>query len=489
MNIRARSLAASLLVSLLANGLAAAAALQSTQPNVLLIITDQQTVRALSCAGNRDLKTPALDSLAARGVRFEKSYCTYPLCSPSRASQVTSRMPHELGIYGNTKQHCPGIPSSIVTVGDVFRSAGYETVWAGKWHVPDPYPGFQANGSIPGFDVLPLEGPKHRSNTNTAPGLGSDPATTKAAVKFLEQPHAKPFFLTVSILNPHDICEYPREPQHFPTPGPDAVLPALPANFAALANEPSVVTGMRTRQNADIADWRDRQWRTYGWVYNRMVEHADGLIGQVLAALEKSGQADNTIILFTSDHGEMGGSHQLRTKSVLYEEAVAVPLIICLPGQKPKPFVDSTHLVSGLDVMPTLCDLAGVPVPTNAAMEGVSLRSLLEQKPVNWRHHLIMEVGPNNDARAVRTDRYKYIAYGRGQDREQLFDLQADPGETTNLVADPASKSVLEEHRRLLNEWIARTKDAFGQAQDSASPRKGRGKNNQATPEADASRE
>ena len=256
-----------------------------SKPNVLLIITDQQTVNAMSCAGNKDLKTPAIDCLAARGVRFEKSYCTYPVCSPSRASQVTSRMPHELGIFGNTRQNCPGIPASVPTVGEAFQAAGYETAWAGKWHVPEPYPGFRAKAKIPGFDVLPLEGPKHRSNTNTAPGLGSDPATTRAAVRFLEQRHPKPFFLIVSILNPHDICEYPSKPEHFPRPGPDAVLPALPANFAVIKDEPSVLAGMRNRENSTLANWGKKEWRTYRWVYDRMVEYTDGLIGQVLLAL------------------------------------------------------------------------------------------------------------------------------------------------------------------------------------------------------------
>lgn len=449
----------------------ASAGFGADKPNVLFIITDQHMVNALSCAGDKFVKTPAIDSVAARGTRFEKSYCTYPLCSPSRASQVTSRMPHEMKIYANTKAKCPGIPESVPTVGDAFRAAGYETAWAGKWHVPDPYPGFLASARavVPGFDVLRLDGPKHRSNTNTAPGMGSDPATTRAAIKFLEQPHAKPFFLTVSILNPHDICEFPSAPQHFPVPGPDAVLPPLPENFSATNLEPSIVERVRGRQNASIAAWGEKEWRTYRWTYNRMIEYSDSLISQVLDALKKSGVVDNTIIVFTSDHGEMDGSHHLKTKGFLYEEAVAVPLIICLPGKRHKTAVDSTHLVSGLDLMPTLCDLAGVPVPTNAVMEGVSLRPLIEQKPVLWRDHLVIEVGANNDARAVRSDRYKYITYARGEIREQLFDLQTDPGETKNLVNDASVKEVLEKHRQWFKDWAAQTKDAFGQNTGPAS--------------------
>ena len=449
-------------------------------PNVLFIITDQQTVSAMSCAGNTHLKTPALDSLAARGARFEKSYCTYPVCSPSRASLVTSRMPHELGIYSNNKD--PGIPSSVVTLGEIFRAAGYQTAWAGKWHVPAPYPGFMSGprATIPGFDVLPLEGPPHRGNTNTAPGLGSDPAVTAAAIKFLQQPHPQPFLLTLSILNPHDICEYPREPQHFPQPAAGVVLPPLPLNFSATTGEPSVLQAIRDRQlkpGSEISDWGEKEWRTYGWVYNRLTETADGLIGQVLAALEQSGQAGNTIILFTSDHGEMNGAHKLRTKMYLYDEAVAVPMIVCLPGKTARPLVDATHLVSGLDILPTLCDYAGVKVPANAAFEGLSLRPLIEQKPAAWRDHLVVEMGENNDARMVRTARYKYIAYATGENPEQLFDLQTDLGETKNLAAQGSARPVLEEHRRLLKDWIGRTKDAFGEKGESAPSGKARGKN------------
>lgn len=455
----------------------------ATQPNILFIMTDQQMVGELSCEGNPYVKTPAIDSLAARGVRFEKSYCTYPVCSPSRASLVTSRMPHEMKIYSNTDD--PGIPSSMVTMGDIFRAAGYQTAWAGKWHVPVAYPGFLSGprATIPGFDVLPLEGPGHRSNKDTAPGLGSDPVATAAAIKFLQQPHTKPFLLTVSILNPHDICEYPKAPQHFPKPDPEAVLPPLPANFSATKDEPSVLQTRHARDlkpESEVAGWGEKEWRTYRWVYDRLTETADGLIGQVLDALEQSGQAENTIIVFTSDHGEMNGAHKLRTKMYLYEEAVAVPLIICLPGKSTQPLVvKSTHLVSsGLDILPTLCDYAGVKVPSDAAFEGLSLRPLIEQKPAAWRKYLVVEMGGANAARMLRTDRYKYIVYATGENPEQLFDLQADPGETNNLAGASASQAVLDEHRRLLKEWMAQTKDdTFGKKSGSSSSGKAKGKN------------
>ena len=438
-----------------------AAASAAERPNILFIMTDQQQANDLGAAGNPYVKTPAMDSLAARGVRFEKSYCTYPLCTPARASLDTSRMPHELNIFDNGK----GIPKEVPTMGEIFRKAGYETAWAGKWHVPTPYPGFnndRQQGGPRGFEVLPLEGPKHRSNPNVGPGMGSDPATVKAALKFLRQPHDKPFLLTVSLLNPHDICEYPKEPEHFPRPAADTILPPLPANFDATTNEPPPIQAWRTahfRPGLKFGHYGSAEWQTYRWVYYRLTEVVDNHIATVPDALRESGLAENTLVVFTSDHGEMCGSHQLATKSQMYEEAVNVPLIVCVPSKAARPAVDKSHLVSGLDILPTLCDYAGIP--PLASFEGRSLRPLLEGAAPAWRQHLIVELGKRSDTRMVRSDRYKYVVYASGATPEMLFDLQNDPEETRNLATAPGSQPVLEEHSKILKEWIARTGDRF----------------------------
>ncbi len=434
--------------------------------NILFIITDQQYIEAMSAAGNPYLKTPAMDSLAARGVRFERSYCTYPVCTPARASLVTSRMPHEMGILSN--RICPGIPDDIPNMGDLFRAAGYRTAWAGKWHVPAPYPGFMTGprATIPGFDVLPLEGPKHRSIPNTGPGMGSDPTTTKAVLKFLAQPQDRPFLLVFSLLNPHDICEYPREPGNYPNPPAVAELPPLPANFSAIGNEPSLLAAVRERQKKAgdlLSRGNETKWREYRWAYYHLTEVVDELIGQVLRALDDSPYADNTMIVFTSDHGEMAGSHQLRTKNYMYEEATAVPLIICPASKNSAAAVDHRHLVSGLDILPTMCDYAGLPI--SESFEGVSLRPLVENPNAatqeSWRDHLVLEINDRTEVRMVRSDRYKYIVYAKGESREQLFDMDADPGEANNLVQQPEMKGVVEAHRSMLRDWIKQTNDTF----------------------------
>lgn len=474
------------LLAVIGSPLAAAPGL-SRPPNVLVIIADQFVVRGLGAAGNPRVRTPALDSLAASGMRFEKSYCTYPVCTPARASWVTSRMPHELGILSN--QINPGIPEDIPTLGDVFRQAGYRTAWAGKWHIPAPYPGFLAGerARIPGFDALPLDGPGHRSNPDVGPGMGTDPITTKAALKFLAEPQERPFLLVVSLLNPHDICEYPRKPDNYPRPPTDErELPPLPANFHSLADEPSVLADDRARTQApgsELAHWGERQWREYLWVYHHLIGVADQHIGQVLAALRQSPHAEDTLIVFTSDHGEMGGSHQLKTKLYLYEESVAVPLILCPPCRAAASFtagVNRTHLVSGLDLFPTLCDFAAIPIP--AGLSGRSVRPLVESPSsaaaLPWRDHVIAEVNGGLDARMVRTTRYKYVVYATGQAREQFFDLETDPGETRNLITSTESGPEIERHRQLLAQWSRDTKDQFGTATtgDGPSPRRRKAK-------------
>ncbi|HUT13736.1 MAG TPA: sulfatase-like hydrolase/transferase [Thermoguttaceae bacterium] len=421
--------------------------------NLLLIVTDQQTAGALSCAGNPYVKTANLDQLAARGVRFGKSYCAYPLCCPSRGSLFTSRMPHELGIYGNFDAELSekGVP----TMGELFRAAGYETAYAGKWHVQVPFPAFKSR-EIPGFAVLPLAGrdPHTIDMTKEGKGLTVDPNTADAAIEFLRRSHEKPFLLTVSVLNPHDICEYSGcEAFRSMLPDDPAQLPPARPNLRDTDELPSALQ----RLVAQHADWSELQWREYLWVYCRLVEKADTEVGRVLAALDQTGLSARTVVVFTSDHGEMMGSHRMVTKQKLYEESVAVPLIVAPPGAAAA--VDTQHLVSGLDVLPTLLDYAGIAAP--ASLEGRSLRPLVEGKAVPWRQFVVSETVSGAEARMVRTARYKYVLFSRGDNREQFFDMEADPVEMKNLIGDVSLAGEVERHRGLLKQWMEDTQDTF----------------------------
>ena len=375
-------------------------------------------------------------------------------------------MPHELGIYGNgdAELAAKGVP----TMGELFRAAGYETAYAGKWHLQAAFPAFKG-GQTPGFDVLPLAGrdPHKIDKDKDGKGLTVDPNTADAAIKFLRQPHARPFLLVVSILNPHDICEYPEcAALRKLLPDDPAKLPAARSNLRDTEPLPTAIQ----KSIGTHANWTDQQWREYLWAYYRLVEIADVEAGRVLAALDLAGLRDNTVVVFTSDHGEMMGSHRLTHKQKLYEESAAVPLIVAPPAAQAG--VDAQHLVSGLDILPTVLDYGGITAP--ASLEGRSLRPLVEGKSVPWREFVVAECRAFGDARMIRTARYKYIAFATGDNREQFFDLEHDPGETKNLVADSTLAGEVSRHRTLLGQWMKSTNDKFGTAPPVVPPGKGK---------------
>jgi len=426
----------------LALGRRLAAAEGKRRPNVLIITTDQQRVDAMSAVGNKRVKTPNMDSLAANGVYFTNSYCPYPLCSPSRAALHTSRMPHEIGVDHNSM----AIDAEIPISGQVFREAGYDTGYAGKWHCPEVYP----TGGMSGFEAL---------NKTTRTGKLAqlvDEETMNAAIEFIGRKREKPFLAVASFINPHDIClpaggnslildEVWKRYQ----PAAGAELPPLPANFGDTQDAPE---GFNRKVRRD--QWDENQWRRYIYAYYRMMEDVDRQVGQVLAALRRSGQEDNTIIIFTSDHGEGLASHRWTGKMMYYEEEAAVPLIVSWKGVTPAGRIDRKHLVSGLDVLPTICDYAGVKGPP--AMRGRSLREIIEKPQQAGCEYVVSEMA-NGPARSfmVRTSRHKYMAFPEtdGRTAEMFFDLQTDPGEMKNLAGQTAFAAEIERHRKLLAEW------------------------------------
>jgi choline-sulfatase len=186
------------------------------------------------------------------------------------------------------------------------------------------------------------------------------------------------------------------------------------------------------------------------WSYYRHVEMVDAEIGRVLTALDAGGERDNTIVVMTSDHGEGRGRHQMVLKNYLYDEAARVPLVVSWPGHIASGKRNETHLVSGTDIMPTLCDYAGVKTPPRVV--GRTLRPLLEGKRTEWRELVAAEVA--GGGRMIRTAGHKYIAYA-DDPVEQLFDMRGDAGEMRNLAPDSAHASALESHRKLLKDWTA----------------------------------
>jgi len=427
----------------------------SARPNILYVFTDQQTATAMSCAGNRDLCTPNMDRLAREGVRFERAYCTYPLCTPARASMFTGRMPHEIGVSDNGQRM--NEEARVNSLGNLLSAGGYDCAYGGKWHIPtvrfkkaERY-GFQC---IHGFD---------------------DNTLADACIEFLRRKREKPFFLIASYDNPHNICEWARDQRlpWGPIPEPESIeaCPNLPADFNPPPFEPGCI---RPEQRANpkayaAADFSPEQWRRFRHAYYRLVEKVDAEIGRLLDGLRDTGQEEETLVIFSSDHGDCNGAHGWNQKTVLYEESVRVPLVIRAPGAENQGRIVADRLVSsGLDLLPTLCDYGRVNPP--AGLAGHSLRPLLEgRSPTAWRDHLVIETcfgspaGLGTTARAVLTLQHKYALYSWGRHREQLSDLYADAGEMVNLAVESRHAGTLNAMRKRLYQWCVTTGDTFGE--------------------------
>lgn len=314
----------------------------------------------------------------------------------------------------------------------------------------------------------------------------------EACSNFLRQRHDKPFLLVASFINPHDICYmaidaytkaasrplmYPKsvrereclaEALELPTGMTrDAffkrICPPLPSNFEIPPGEPRAArdSDWRAFRQYVQQNWSERDWRLHRWAYARLTERVDQHIDVVLNALDASGLRKNTVVVLTSDHGDMDSAHRLEHKSMPYEEATRVPMIISYPDAAPAGHVDRTHLVStALDLIPTVCDFADVPIPS--ALKGRSIKPLTTGKggELPWRECLVAE---NEASRVLWSAQYKYVVYDHGQPREMLIDLKDDPGEMRNLAVEAKHQSDLKRHRRWLRWWYA----THGEALDS----------------------
>lgn len=415
------------------------------RPNILFICTDQQHHRMMSCAGNEYLQTPNMDRIAAAGTRFDRSYCTNPVCCPSRFSLFTGRMPSAIGMTGNNGKQAAALTDDErqQSLGHLLRGAGYETAYGGKVHVP------KMNAVDLGWDYFCKD--------------ERDRLAIEAA-DFIRSDHDRPWACVASFINPHDICHHAirayaqtdfdhaiirnctdaiaelDEALQLPEGVDDETFfrdycPPLPPNYDIQAEEPSAIGAVLDERpfKRDVREhWGEREWRLHRWAYHRLTERVDGQIGVVLDALAASGQWDNTVIIFTSDHGDHDSSHRLEHKTFFYDEAARVPFIISHPGHIDAGRVDDEHLVcNGLDLMATCCDYAGIAKPD--FNRGESVRTVAEEPQADWRDDVY---GENCCSRMLCTKRWKYVRYAEGTHPEQLYDLEADPWETRNHAAE-----------------------------------------------------
>ena len=409
------------------------------KPNVLFIMTDQQSYNMMSCMGNKWLKTPNMDRIAEMGYRFERVYSANPVCMPSRFSLLTGHYASEVGVKENTQNYNEEKVKQIASrdgLGNIFRRAGYETLYSGKTHLYGT-----KNLSEYGFDL-----------NNTDPYDGPAVYAEKVFEGYSRTKPARPFFMFLSFLNPHDICYKAGMDQRYPDKLPEnnvretsrllAVqksmvpeeyrreIPSLAVNREPINGEQRDMVSMDVGSRA----WNKSQWDLYNWMYHRLTESVDAQVGRVLAALEKSGMMENTIIVFTSDHGDMNGAHQLTLKNVAFEECQRIPLIFSGKGIK-KNYVDNKTLVcNGFDFLPTICDLAGIEPP--GGLSGISLKPYLTGVGNKTDRKCIITETYNSSQ--INDGRYKYTLYELPGHPELLTDLQANPGETVNYADDPS---------------------------------------------------
>lgn len=405
----------------------------SEKPNILLISTDQWNNSALGCHGNTHVRTPNVDRLAAQGIDFSRSYAADPVCGPSRSCWMTGRMPNEHGVIGNKYK----MVSDMVDMGQWFGQHGYETVHVGKWDSPGRDP-------RKSFDMY--------CGTYASGQYCDDAVADSAQSYLLNRSVGKPFLMHVSLMNPHDICQMGclRSGEGV-LPLPEGMeLPPLPDNFLARPKEPyTLVRRVRNSfRRLSSRDWTEQDWQFYNWMYYRYCEMVDASIGRVLDALEASGEAENTMIVFTSDHGEGLGSHGLYWKAFMYDESVRVPFVMSFPGKLPEGAVDDQIFVSGVDLFPTFCDVAQIPHP-----EGLCGESVLAQRASGKRSREALVTSASFGGRMVVDDQYKSIRY-KNDRTKQLFDVQKDPGETQNLADE--HPDVLVRHEEILMKFESR---------------------------------
>jgi iduronate 2-sulfatase len=468
-----------------------------TRPNVLFIVSDDLNC-FLGCYGDGLAKTPNIDRLAARGVRFERAYCAFPLCGPSRNSFLTGLYPNATGIQGNAQIFRQSIPAQV-SMPQAFRLAGYFAARIGKmyhYNVPmsvgtnghDDPGSWELEINPAGCDrleeepqIFSLEPGKFGGTLSWYASPQGDRAHTDGimaddAAWVLERcarDRSRPFFLAVGFFRPHTPYVAPKDP-YFGL-YPEAEMPLVTGVAEDQENMPKAALGSRKAEQDGMTDAQRRQAQQ---AYRASISFLDAQVGRVLDALDKSGLADNTIVVFTSDHGYHMGEHGLYQKMSLFEESARVPLLIAAPGRCQAGGVARAP-VSQVDLFPTLAALCGVEAPKN--LQGQSLVPLLTDPAApgrNWavtqvvRGSNLRRVAPKSDAGAggkkqffgysLRTPRYRYTEWDEGREGRELYDHDTDPKELTNLADAPAHAATVAELSQQLAAAVKTTLPADG---------------------------
>lgn len=465
------------------------------RPNLLFLFTDQQRVDTLACYGNQKLEMPNLNRLAGQSVVFEQPHCTQPVCTPSRGSLMTGLLPFTHGAFNNNEGFKPGVRCLPELLSEEARQV-YRTGYMGKWHLGDeifPQHGFQEwvsteeytgyygegrdrnrrssyhyflrdNGFEPSRPHNGIHGFSREFACRMPERYGKPHFTASRASEFIRTHANQPWLLAVNFLEPHGPFQSCRDDQY------DPGEVDLPDNFHDIPNQdqPAFLREMYQKV-VDSGRYPDEKaWRRLISAYWGMNSLVDTHVGRILRTLKETGQFDNTVIVFTSDHGEMMGSHQLLNKTIMFKESVRVPMLVRLPGQTRQGRVAGP--VSQIDLVPTLLDLMGEPGALDD-LQGRSLAELCREaveadgsvSAANHASPCIVQWTPahqpcKTDVRTIVTyEGERFSHYYDGS--HEFYDLHEDPKETRNLAKDPSRQSRIDELREQIAQWQEATGD------------------------------
>jgi iduronate 2-sulfatase len=421
-------------------------------PNVLLVVVDDLGTR-LGCYGNPAVRSPNVDALARRGTRFDRAYCQYPFCNPSRTSFLSGRRPETTRIFDNCTPPRATI-GGLTFWPEHFRQNGYFTVRVGKvahqrfedtvmWDVSEDFETSGGGGTRCAKDG---NGPMRWRATKRGDAQEPDGRVARRVVQLLEQNKDKKFFVAAGFRKPHLPLVAPK--RYFDMyPHESIALPSVVAGD--LADVPEIAI-TRNRKNDALTDTEKRRAIA---AYYACTTFVDAQIGLILDALDRLELADDTIVVFFGDHGFHLGEHGLWGKNTMFEESTRIPLIISIPGKAAGAV--ASQFVEAVDLYPTLSDLCGLPAPQGT--EGTSFAPLFDDPGRAWKTAVFANVfrPASTLGRSVRTARYRYTEWG-SVGAAELYDLETDPGETTNLAADFAHAPIRAELQNVLRAgWVA----------------------------------
>ena len=430
------------------------------QPNVVLIISDQWSKSIADGSGENKngVFTPGIDELAKEGVRFENNYSSYPLCCPARSSMFTGCMPHETHIIDNQEiQKQKGFfrpNEELKTLGETLKEHGYDTAYFGKEHAAGfGYKGMDELGTLlfSGGGCL-------------AEGSLYDQIFTNDSIRYLNQKHEKPFYMVLSLINPHDMCKALGGPVADATIADAAqfcrtddelylrgqMRAGLPENFDSKFEKGMIPD--KDWMFKDLAKMDEDHWKRNISTYDLLIEKTDLYVQRVNNELKRLGLEDNTIVIFTTDHGDMMGGHGIIGKTNMYEESSATHLIIKYKDVIKPLTVNKNALSNTIDLMPTILDLCGIEIPNT--VKGQSLKE--ECMGINT-HKFEETYSENSYSRMLRYKNYKYVISNiYGERYDILFDLEKDPLETTNIYNQEGYEEISKEVNQKLEAYLER---------------------------------